>query len=364
MDKSLLASAAPPQWLSVTLDPPRAHGQPLGRGVLRATLDDFIVEEDLGFEPDGDGSHVLLRVRKRGANTEWVAGVIARAVGARVADVGFAGLKDRYAVTTQWFSVPARPASNGWWRTFTHEEFEILEAHAHRRKLKRGALRGNRFRLRIRDANVDKSALDVRVDAIRRQGVPNYFGTQRFGRDANNVHAAWQWAMRAAEGQGQLRDRSTRGFVLSAARSLVFNAVLAERVRDGTWSKLRIGDVANLEGTGSIFGVSELTNEVVQRLVRLDIHPTGPMWGAGELRSAGETRSTEESVAGQFDPLPQALARAGLEQERRSLRLAVKELQAAIDNDIIELAFDLPAGAFATVVVRELIDSQQGEADA
>jgi tRNA pseudouridine13 synthase len=362
MGERLPGSSAPPQWHAVALDPPRAHGEPLGCGVLRSRLEDFMVDEDLGFEPDGDGSHLLLRVRKRGANTEWTAGVIARAAGARVADVGFAGLKDRHAVTTQWFSVPARPANDGWWRSFSHEEIEILEAHPHRRKLKRGALRGNRFRLRIRDAAVDPSALDARVQAIRGLGVPNYFGTQRFGRDASNIHAAWLWAKRASEGQGALRDRSTRGFVLSAARSLLFNAVLAERVRDGSWSQLRIGDVANLDGTGSIFEVSELTDDLVQRLARLDIHPTGPMWGAGELRSAGATRAVEEAVGTRFDPLPQVLARAGLEQERRSLRLPVKDLQTTIDNDIIELSFDLPAGAFATVVVRELIVRSEGDA--
>lgn len=361
MDKSLPASTAPGHWLSAALDPPRAHGPPLGRGVLRSVPDDFVVEEDLGYAPDGEGSHLLLRVRKRGANTEWVAGVLARAAGVRVADVGFAGLKDRHAVTTQWFSVPARPDNEEWWRSFTHDEFAILEAHRHRRKLKRGALRGNRFHLRIRGSGTDARALDARVQAICAQGVPNYFGAQRFGRDASNVHAAWHWAKRSADGHGELRERSSRGFVLSAARSLVFNAVLAERVRDGTWSSLRIGDVANLEGTGSIFEVGELTEDIFRRLAQLDIHPTGPMWGAGELRSAGETRALEASVAARFDSLPRALARAGLEQERRSLRLAAGSLQAAIDNDIIELSFDLPAGAFATAVVRELIDSPEGE---
>jgi tRNA pseudouridine13 synthase len=335
---------------------PRAHGEPLACGVLRCAPEDFIVDEDLGFAPDGEGPHVLLRVRKRSSNTEWVAGVLARVAGVRAADVGFAGLKDRHALTTQWFTVPAaRDATS--WREFSHPQIEILEAHPHRRKLKRGALRGNRFQLRIRAVELDAGMLEARVAAIRGAGVPNYFGPQRFGRDAGNLHAAHRWAT-----AGERADsKSARSFVLSAARSLVFNAVLGQRVRGRTWSALQPGDVANLEGTGSIFDVPEVTSELHQRMAAQDIHPTGPLWGEGELRSAGEVRVLEAAVAARFDPLGHALAGVGLKQERRSLRVAVPTLRAALTGDVLEVAFELPAGAFATAVVREIVEPRNEE---
>lgn len=155
------------------LDPPRAHGFPLARGILRAEPEDFVVEEELGFAPAGAGQHVLLKVRKRDANTQWVAGELARHCGCRSLDVGYAGLKDRRAIAVQWFTVP-RTAID--WQGFQGQGFEVIEAHAHTRKLPRGALQGNRFSVRIREMPVDDSALAARLADIAARGVPNYFG--------------------------------------------------------------------------------------------------------------------------------------------------------------------------------------------
>ncbi len=266
-------------------------GRSQATGILRATAEDFIVEEDLGFAPDGDGSHLLLKVRKRNANTGWVAQELARGLGCHVRDIGFAGLKDRRAVAIQWFTLPATPQSLGSAEGFTHPEFAVLEAHRHRRKLPRGALAGNTFTLRIRDYSGSPGQLRERCDSIARCGVPNYFGPQRFGREASNLAR-----LAAITPAGAARPGRPDSFVLSAARSLIFNAVAGERVRQGSWGTLSVGDVANLDGRGSVFPVPELTPDMPERLAALEIHPTAPMWGAGELMSGGQVRELEQRI--------------------------------------------------------------------
>jgi tRNA pseudouridine13 synthase len=357
-----------PSWLPAALDPPRAHGAPLARGVLRTEPEDFIVEEDLGFTASGAGQHVLLKVRKRNANTQWVSRELAKLCGCHPRDIGYAGLKDRRAVAVQWFTVPKSQFSLEAWREVRHPEFDVLEANAHSRKLPRGALAGNRFMIRVRGIDVGDLELNARVGEVSRRGVPNYFGPQRFGHNGANL-------ARIAGGLRALHPRE-RGFVLSAARSLVFNAVLAARVRDGTWDHLEAGDVANLDGRGSIFPVDVLDVTLTERAAQLDIHPTGPLWGRGSPASKQRVADLETRIAAEF-PQPCALtADAGMDQERRALRLTVRELTwhrvpdangiavNSIDANSIVLSFRLTRGSFATTVLRELIDSDPlGEED-
>jgi tRNA pseudouridine13 synthase len=349
-------------WIGPALAPPRAFGSPLGRGRLRAEPEDFVVEEDLGFAPSGTGPHVLLKVRKRGANTEWVARELARASGCRPGDVGFAGLKDRHAVAVQWFSVPmprAMPPQPA--PTLTDlaairgEGFEVLEAHAHAKKLPRGALAGNRFTLRVRDAQIDAAKLAERIDAIRRDGLPNYFGPQRFGREGSNLR-------QIVADPNAIHPRE-RTYVLSAARSLVFNAVLAARVSDGSWCALEQGDVANLDSKGSVFAVDALDDSLRDRVARLDIHPTGPMWGAGDLMSGARIRSLEQGIAAGFGEPCALVTAAGMRQERRSLRLAVRDLDWHRDGPDVVLRFWLTKGSFATTVLSELLEAGDGMSD-
>ncbi len=331
-------------WRQLALNAPRACGDPAATGTLRTLPEDFVVEEDLGFAPDGDGSHLLLKVSKRNANTGWVAQELARGLGCTVRDIGFAGLKDRRAIAIQWFSLPVTPRSLSEAPGFTNPEFTVLAVHRHRRKLPRGALAGNRFTIRIRDYSGDCDQLQARCASIARLGVPNYFGPQRFGRDASNL------ARLAAMAPGR-----PDGFVLSAARSLIFNAVLAERVREDSWGALRLGDVANLDGRGSVFAVNELTPDLPERVAGLDLHPTGPMWGTGELMSSGAIRELEERVAAPLAQVCQFACAAGLRQERRSLRLVARELAWEIDAEGVVLRFWLRSGSFATAVLRELL---------
>jgi tRNA pseudouridine13 synthase len=337
---------------AAALAPPRAHGEPAARAVLRSEPEDFEVEEDLGFAPSGSGQHVLLRVRKRNANTQWVARQLAAAAGCRPAEVGYAGLKDRHAVAVQWFSVP-RPRAALRWDEVHSAEFAVLESHAHGRKLPRGALAGNRFGVRLRAADRDggrlAAALAPRLEVLVRRGVPNYFGQQRFGRDGANLTATPD----APAGRG----REQRGFVLSAARALVFNAVLGARVSDGSWERLLPGDLAGLDGRGSVFAVSAADAALVERCGRLEVHPTGPLWGAGDPDTGLEVRALEQRVAAQLAVQCAQCAQAGMRQERRSLRLALRELRCEPEAEAVVLRFRLARGAFATAVLRELVET-------
>ena len=331
------------------LDPPRAHGAPLCAGRLRTEPEDFLVEEQLGFEPAGAGQHVLLRVRKRDANTQWIARELARACGCRPPDVGYAGLKDRHAVATQWFTVPQSRLSPDDWVTIRTAEYEVLEAHRHSRKLPRGALAGNRFVIRVRHIAIDDASLATRLAAIETRGVPNYFGPQRFGRGGANLKRIGEDARALAPAE--------RGFVLSAARSLVFNTVLAERVADGSWERLEPGDLANLDGRASHFRVEAVGQALVDRIAQLDIHPTGPLWGRGAPPSGGRVQDLEQRIAAGLSAACALVERAGMEQERRGLRLAVRDLRWRRDGDAADsiiLEFRLGRGAYATAVVREV----------
>lgn len=333
---------------------PFAFGGPALTGLLRAQPEDFEVEEVLGFEPSGAGEHLMLWVEKRGANTEWVARQLARVAGIPPVGVGFAGLKDRHAVTRQWFSLhlPGREAPD-----FTSSPIEgvrVLSMQRHARKLPRGALAGNRFRLVLREIAGDRAAAATVLDRIAAGGLPNGFGEQRFGREGGNLPRA-----RAMFG-GRRVDRAERGILLSAARSALFNRVLAARIADGTWNRLQDGDVAQLDGTGSVFGpvVPDATLEA--RCAALDLHPTGPLWGAGEPRTSGAVRALEEAVAGADPELAGGLVGADLRQERRALRVRVDRLEQRFVGDSLVLSFGLPAGAYATALVREVLDPGSG----
>lgn len=332
---------------------PCAHGGPVGRARIRATPEDFLVREWLGFAADGEGDHLLLTVRKRGANTMWVAKQLARLGKLDPRDVGFAGLKDRDALTEQSFTLPVRSALGERWTGVTGEGFEVLTAVRHRRKLKRGALRGNDFEIVLRNFEGDPAALEQRLQAIARRGAPNYFGPQRFGRDGANLRTAQAWF----SGEAPAPERIERGFALSAARSAIFNAVLAERVRNGSWHALLAGDVANLNGSGSVFAVEAVDDTLRERCERLDIHPTGPLWGKDELPSQGSIAALESDVAAKYPQWTAGLARAGLEQERRALRIEAAGLQWSIEGADVRLQFRLGRGVFATAVVHELIDN-------
>ena len=329
---------------------PYAHGGPPLTGTLRAAPEDFFVDEDLGFAPDGGGEHVLLRVEKRGANTDFVARELAKYADIAPDAVSYAGLKDRHAVTRQTFSLhlPGKRTEPDW-QALRHEEFRVLDAQRHSRKLKRGALKGNRFRIVLREVAGDRDVAEARIAAIASGGVPNYFGEQRFGRGGANVERALKMF------EGRRVQRHERSLLLSAARSHIFNAALAARIEAGRWRAPLAGEVWMLAGTHSIFGPEPLGDELIRRFGDGDIGLTGPLWGKGALRSADEVAQIETGVVAQHVQLAAGLEANGLNQERRALALRPLDFSVnwLADRDL-ELAFSLPAGAYATTVLREI----------
>lgn len=331
---------------------PYAYGQPQIQGQLRTAPEDFQVRETLGFSLEGSGEHVWLWVRKRNANTEWVARQLAKLAGTPTSAVGYAGLKDRHAVTEQWFSVqlPGRPEPD--WSAIDDPDMTVLEVMRHSRKLRRGALTGNAFRIVVRKLQGDGAELTERLKRLAVSGVPNYFGEQRFGQGGGNLVRAEAML----SGKEKVRDRHQHGLYLSAARSALFNAVLARRVADQSWDRPLSGEVLMLAGSHSIFTAAEPDETIHRRVTEGDLHPTGPLWGAGELLATGAVRALEQAVAETLPIFRDGLEAAGLRQERRALRLLIGELALEFPHpDTAILSFHLPAGAYATVVLRELI---------
>lgn len=330
---------------------PHAHGGPPLQARLRATPEDFVVDELQDIVPDGVGEHAWLVVRKRGANTDWVAKGLARFAGVAPMDVSYAGVKDRHAVTTQVFTVHLPGRASPDWSQLELDDVEVIEHSRHGRKLKRGALRGNRFRIVLREIRGERNAAESSLQAIAVRGVPNYFGEQRFGLGGANVERAERMFA------GQRVDRNLRSMLLSAARSQLFNAVLAERVRRDCWDRGLPGEIWSLAGSRSWFGPEAPSASLAERLSSGDIHPSGPLWGRGPLPCMDEALATESSVCAAFETLRLGLERAGLEQERRALRLMPRALSWTwIDADALQVEFELPPGAYATVVLREVAD--------
>lgn len=341
----------------------RAHGPVAIRGRLKTTPEDFRVDEVLGFDADGDGPHALLTVEKRGANTRWVASELARYAGLQPRDVGYAGLKDRNAVTVQHFSLPFEGRAEPDWNGLAAGDFRVLATARHRRKLKIGALEGNRFRITLRELDGEVSGLQPKLEAIGNRGVPNYFGAQRFGHGGANIQKAEAMLV----GGRRIHDRRLRGLLLSTARSLIFNALLSERVSAGNWDTLLPGEVLMLDGSRSIFRSDASDSTLVARLAECDVHPTGVLWGRGEPVSSGEVRRLEEAAAQAHGELARGLEKAGMDAMRRALRLPVRELAwEQPDAHTLILGFFLPAGAYATTVLRELVETEgdQEENDA
>ena len=329
----------------------RAHGEAVLAARMRSAPEDFFVEELPGFEPSGSGEHLVLTIEKRGMNTVFAAKRIAQ--WARVPEMGvsYAGLKDRHAVTRQRFSVhlPKKIAPDI--TALESPELRVVEHVWHSRKLPRGALAGNRFVLVLRDVQGDAAAIEQRLRTIAERGVPNYFGEQRFGREGDNV------AQALAMFAGRRVRREERSLLLSAARSELFNRVLAARVRAGNWDRALDGEVWSLDGSRSVFGPEPFTDELARRLADFDIHPSGPLWGRGELRSrdAAAALEMQEVEGDEALALRRGLESAGLEQERRALRLRPSATAWRwLEPATLELSFALPPGAYATVVLAEL----------
>lgn len=351
--------------MNTTVDElPHAHGRPPLCGRIRCAPEDFIVIEELGWQPDGSGEHVFLYVRKSGQNTDWVARRLAEVCEVRADAVSYAGLKDRHAVTEQWFSVqmPGReaPMPCGFTGSRGIDGVEVLAVTRNSRKLRRGALAGNRFRIVVRELDGPPAAVLDRLPAIAARGVPNWFGEQRFGRDGGNLERA----RRLLAGTLRERDRHKRGLYLSAARSHLFNRYLAARISDGSWDQALPGEVLMLDGSHSVFACPQPDATILERLARHDLHPSGPLWGAGESLATAAALAGETALAAAETQLCAGLAAEGLKQERRALRLVPAQLHGeAIGEAAVQFEFTLPAGAYATTVLHELVGNPEAQDD-
>lgn len=333
---------------------PTAWAESCGNAQLKAIAEDFQVDEVLDIPLTGEGEHLWLWVEKRYLNTEEVAKRIAKAVQVPLRQVSYAGLKDKLALTRQWFSIHLPGKSDPDLSALESEQLHIAKKIRHQRKLQRGTHSGNGFIICLTQLQADKEALNERLTQIVSTGVPNYFGLQRFGFEGNNVIQALEFANQ----HHYPEQRNMRSRLLSSARSYLFNKVLAARVLNSTWNQVIEGDILSFTESRSFFPSNELES-TDNRFAELVIHPTAPLIGEGELATTGAVFQLEQTILEHEPLLVNWLQAAGLKQERRILRLPVKSLTwDFIGTDRLQLSFTLPTGCFATSVIRELVSLQ------
>jgi len=331
-----------------------AFEKPINTALFKQQNDDFIVKEQLPFQPDGTGTHAFLWIEKNSLNTMYVIELLAKFTGLAAKHIGYAGLKDKQAITTQWFSINLEGLTEPNWNDFSHQGVTIKKVTYHKKKLKVGSLAANEFTILLRDLNVSETdEVKTRLNKIKKFGVPNYFGPQRFGINYQNINKAADWFA----GKIKINQRSQKSIILSAARSILFNQLLSQRIEKYGWHRLIAGEVMMLDGSHSVFVVPDSTDqEILSRFDNKDIHPTLSLWGKGELMSKSELEELENTVLEQFPDWCKNLENKGLKKERRVMRIIPQELQYEwIKKDQLQLKFNLPKGCYATSVLRELV---------
>ncbi|HEY7884066.1 MAG TPA: tRNA pseudouridine(13) synthase TruD [Cellvibrionaceae bacterium] len=315
-----------------TLDFPSPLGKPVMNAGFRVHNADFFVDEQAGFTPGGSGEHVFLHIEKDGENTGWLAKEIATLARVKENDVGYAGLKDRHAITRQWFSVYLPKGPEPDWRELNRPGVQLLAVSRHSQKLRRGQHTGNRFCIRLRQVSGDREVIQARLNLLKLTGTPNYFGPQRFGRSASNLVLAEQWLV----GGQVIKHRQKKSFALSAARAWLFNQVLDLRVRNDSWQTCLNGDQPHVAADGKMY-------------------PTGPLWGRGRPPFTDEALSIMQAALEPWQSWADAMEFTGLKQETRSLVLMPGDFSWQWLDADLQLDFTLPAGAFATALVYALM---------
>lgn len=335
-----------PEWPRLMPAPPA--------GVFKQQPEHFVVVEELGFTPEGQGKHLWCWVEKRGVDTLHAIKQCARVLGLRERDIGYSGIKDRQAVTRQWLSFPTElPPDSAQLNALEQLGVTLLECIPHPRKLKRGSHRRNRFELVVGFAEQDRSNVSERWQRLVQQGVPNYFGSQRFGFQGANIERA-----RRLLARGWRKREDRQGLLLSSARSYLFNMTLAARIEAGNWDQALAGDVMNLDGTNSLFSAAnEQPERISERLTTLDIHPTAPLWGKGEPGTQADALALEQTCVAHEQELVSGLQQAGVELSRRATRLRLASPEWQVQEHGARLVFSLARGAYATSVLRELMSA-------
>ena len=343
----------------------RLHGEPLCHGRIKSFADDFIVEEELGFELTGDGEHHLLWVEKYNTNTAFVAEQLAKFSGIALRDISYAGRKDKFARTRQYFSVYQGKHRAPDWQHFEHPDIRILSTTRHNKKLRTGALKGNRFSLIIRElGQVNEAQLTQRMQEIESQGVPNYYGQQRFGemhtKDKVILNGNLDLGMRMAKGE-PIKNRNKRSMAISALRSYLFNEATSKRIEHSLHTTILRGDALQLTGSNSYFivGEDESMETLNTRLAARDIAITAPLVGSGKLNTKSTALSLEQETLAQHSDIVTALSSIGLKQERRPIILYPRDIRWDLSSEFLSLSFSLPSGCFATSVLREIINDNK-----
>lgn len=328
----------------------RMHGEPLGSADFKTKLSDFVVEERLRFELSGEGAHHFLYIEKKNINTDIVCHKLRRFADVKPTDIGYAGKKDRFAVARQWFSVQLPLLKEIDWSQFNDDEVTILETTRHDKKLRVGAVKSNHFDIRLRNLSVSKDFLHKRLDDISEQGFPNYFGEQRFGHENSNLARGIDLLV----ANKKLKNRNLQGLLFSAVRSFLYNHVTSTRIRKQLHCRLLEGDFVMLNGSEKGFVVEDLLVEQ-SRFEEGDILITAPLAGS-RPQPLHEALLFEQDALADYQVLIEKLANKRFNEERRSLLCFPKNVTSTWHNDSsLTLSFDLPKGAFATSLLRELV---------
>lgn len=353
-----------------------SYPQPYPNSILQATYkqnpSDFIVTEQMAVEFSGYGEHLWVFIKKTNLNTVFVAKLLAKWANIGTNHIGYSGLKDRHAVTYQWFSLhlPNRQPPVEEFDKFIqahllapNEKIDLLECHWHHKKLNRGTHKTNHFQIILRDVVGDSHAINTQLSAIAHNGVPNYFGEQRFGHDNNNLHTANEFFIQLCASNTTYKPRkkelATHALYISVAKSAIFNAILAERVCQHTWNTAIEGDVFNLDGTKAFFS-QPVDDTIIHRITHTDIHPTAILFGTGTSKSTADALALEESIISlpKFANFKAGLLKTNNKLSYRSLRLIPKNLAWQWQDGNLHLQFSLPSGTFATSILSALIQTK------
>ncbi len=324
-------------------------------GDLRNEAADFIVIEHHDMDFTESGEHLWFLVEKTHSNTAWVATQLASACKVPARQVGFAGLKDRHAITQQWFSVQLPKISElELIKAKLPDEIKILEHQWHQSKIKTGQLKYNEFKLVVRHVQGDRIEIENNIVQIKEHGVPNYFGPQRFGHDMNNIQQAKDWFA----GNIRVNNKKLRGILISTARSHIFNLIVAHRINNSIWNKVIVGDIVQLDQSNSWFHMhAAKSEELDQRLLALDIHITAALWGEDEVQSTEQCALLETEIANTQAAYLVGFSSHRVKQDRRSMRIYPHEFSHHWQGDDLHLTFKLQPGAYATGVLREIVQT-------
>ena len=335
---------------------------------LKVALPDFKVEENLGFEPTSSGEHIFLKVKKINLSTLDVTRKLSEITGLKMSSIGYSGMKDKRGECVQWFSIPFQEELENLIGSLENDQLMVITKHLNARKLRIGSHKENNFRIKLRDCRGERSEFERRLYRMMEQGIPNYFGVQRFGKHMNNIRTMMDLAQERPNlltpefsKKRMAKSVINKSMLISAARSYMFNQVLSTRIKSGNWNEYVPGDVINLNGTDSYFLVAndQWDDTLEERLNNFDIHISGPLAGIIAQEYKYVTKSKAADIEGvclmKFRPLLKKMIEMNVLASRRPMRFRPKDLRWSWEgDDILDLSFSLRRGCYATSLLREV----------